>query len=47
MIAENDGRVSIIAERHYGAARNRKWVVCLTIGTGIGSGVMLDGQILA
>jgi glucokinase len=46
VIAENDGRVSIIAERHYGAARKRKWVVCLTIGTGIGSGVMLDGQIL-
>ena len=46
VIAENDGRVSIIAEQHYGAARNRKWVVCLTIGTGVGSGVMLDGQIL-
>jgi glucokinase len=46
VVAENDGRVSIIAEKHYGAARKRKWVVCLTIGTGAGSGVMLDGQIL-
>jgi glucokinase len=46
VIAENDGRMSIIAEKHYGAARKRKWVVCLTIGTGVGSGVMLDGQIL-
>jgi len=46
VVAENDGRISIIAEKHYGAARNKKWVVCLTIGTGLGSGVMLDGQIL-
>jgi glucokinase len=46
VMAENDGRISIIAEKHYGAARNRRWVVCLTIGTGLGSGVMLDGQIL-
>ncbi|HYI94997.1 MAG TPA: ROK family protein [Bryobacteraceae bacterium] len=46
VVAENDGRISIIAEKHYGAARKRKWVVCLTIGTGLGSGVMLDGQIL-
>jgi glucokinase len=46
VVAENDGRVSIIAEKYYGAARKRKWAVCLTIGTGVGSGVMLDGQIL-
>lgn len=46
VIAENDGRISILAEQHYGQARNKKWVVCLTIGTGVGSGVMLDGRIL-
>lgn len=46
VVAENDGRISVIAEKHYGAARNKKWVVCLTIGTGLGSAVMLDGQIL-
>jgi glucokinase len=46
VVAENDGRISIIAERHYGAARTKKWAVCLTIGTGVGSGVVLDGQIL-
>jgi glucokinase len=46
VVAENDGRVSILAEKHYGLARNKKWVVTLTLGTGVGSGVMLDGQIL-
>jgi len=46
VVAENDGRISIIAEKYYGQARNKKWVVCITIGTGVGSGIMLDGQIL-
>jgi glucokinase len=46
VVAENDGRISIFAEKHYGAAKNKRWAVCITLGTGVGSGVMLDGQIL-
>jgi glucokinase len=46
IIAENDGRISVLAEKYYGQARKKRWVVCLTIGTGVGSGVMLDGQVL-
>ncbi|MEW5974849.1 MAG: ROK family protein [Acidobacteriota bacterium] len=46
VVAENDGRISILAEKHYGLARDKKWVVTITLGTGVGSGVMLDGQIL-
>ena len=46
VVAENDGRVSILAEKHYGLAQNEKWAVTLTLGTGVGSGVMLDGRIL-
>lgn len=46
VVAENDGRVSMVAEKHYGLARRKKWAVSLTLGTGVGSGVMLDGQIL-
>jgi len=46
VVAENDGRVSILAEKHFGLARNKKWAVSLTLGTGVGSGVILDGQIL-
>ena len=46
VIADNDGRLSIYAEARYGLAKDQKWVVTLTIGTGVGSGVMLDGRIL-
>lgn len=44
--ADNDGRLALYAEKHIGQARGCEWVVLLTIGTGIGSGVMLDGRIL-
>lgn len=46
VIADNDGRISIYAERHYGLARDLDWAVSITIGTGVGSGVLLDGRIL-
>ncbi len=45
--AENDGGVAMYAEKHFGHARGKGWAVVLTIGTGIGSGVMLDGRILS
>lgn len=45
--AENDGRLAAYAAKYYGEARDRSWVVVLTLGTGVGSGVILDGQILA
>jgi len=44
--ADNDGRCAMLSERHFGLAKNIDWAVTLTIGTGIGSGVLLDGQIL-
>ncbi len=45
--AQNDGICAMIAERHIGQAQDLDWAVTLTLGTGVGSGVMLDGQILA
>jgi len=44
--ADNDGRLSIIAESRYGIAKGVDWALTITIGTGVGSGVMLDGKIL-
>ncbi len=44
--ADNDGRLAAYAERHFGQARDVDWAVVLTIGTGVGSGVILNGQIL-
>lgn len=46
VIADNDGRISMYAEANYGAAKGYAWAVTLTIGTGVGSGVLLDGRIL-
>ena len=46
VVAENDGRCSILAESRYGLARDYRWAVTITLGTGVGSGVMLDGKIL-
>jgi glucokinase len=44
--AENDGMAAMYAEKHAGLARDKNWAVVLTIGTGIGSGVMVDRKIL-
>ena len=46
VIADNDGRISIYAEAWYGQAKSHQWAVSITIGTGVGSGVLLDGQVL-
>jgi glucokinase len=46
VIADNDGRLAAYSEKYFGAAQGKGWVVCLTIGTGVGSGVILDGNIL-
>jgi glucokinase len=46
VVAENDGRLSILAERRYGLARRCNWAVTLTLGTGVGSGVLLDGRVV-
>jgi glucokinase len=44
--ADNDARLALLAESRWGAARGRKWALSITIGTGLGSGVLLDGRVL-
>jgi len=44
--AENDARVALIGEVLWGAARGRRNVVMLTLGTGVGGAVMVNGQML-
>lgn len=43
---DNDTRVYTVGEWRYGAARGFANVVGVTVGTGIGSGVVLDGRLL-
>lgn len=45
--ADNDGRLAAYAEKYFGYAKDEAWAVVFTIGTGVGSGVILDGHILA
>jgi glucokinase len=40
---DNDANVAALAEHRYGAARGARNVVMLTLGTGIGGGLILDG----
>jgi glucokinase len=42
---DNDGNVAAFAEYLYGAARDMPDIVMLTIGTGIGGGLILGGEI--
>lgn len=44
--ADNDARTALIAEVLWGAARGRRNVVMLTLGTGVGGAVLVDGAIL-
>ncbi len=46
VIADNDGRLAVYAEKYVGLAKDKNWVVGLTIGTGVGSGVIVDGRML-
>ena len=43
---ENDGTMALIAEVGAGQARGARNVVMLTIGTGIGGAVMVEGEVL-
>lgn len=43
---DNDGNVAAIGELLVGAGRGVKDMVCLTIGTGIGSGIIVRGKLL-
>ncbi len=42
---DNDGNLAMLAEALYGAARGTRHALLLTIGTGIGGGIWLDGEI--
>ena len=44
--ADNDARTALVAEVLWGAARGRRNVVMLTLGTGVGGAVLVDGSLL-
>jgi glucokinase len=42
---ENDADASALGEATWGAGKGKSRLICVTIGTGIGGGIILDGQI--
>jgi glucokinase len=42
---ENDADAAVLAESRWGVGRDKASVICVTIGTGIGAGIVLDGRL--
>jgi glucokinase len=46
VVVDNDANAAVLAEWHFGAAQGAANVILLTIGTGIGGGLIVDGRIV-
>ena len=46
LIMDNDARMATVGEWQYGAGKGKRDMVMMTIGTGIGTGVVIDGRLL-
>ena len=45
IVIENDANFAVLAEHRLGAARVYRLVVMVTLGTGIGGGIVMDGRV--
>ena len=45
VLLENDANAAALGEMWRGSARNCKTIICLTLGTGVGGAIVLDGQL--
>jgi glucokinase len=46
VFVDNDANCAMLAEHRYGAARGARHALLLTLGTGIGGGAVVDGELL-
>ncbi|MEU4601760.1 ROK family glucokinase [Kribbella sp. NPDC023972] len=46
VVVENDANAAAWGEFAFGAAKDVEHMVCITVGTGIGGGVVIDGELL-
>ena len=42
----NDANAAAVAEWYSGAGRGSKSLICVTVGTGVGAGIVMDGRLL-
>jgi glucokinase len=45
VLIENDANAAAVGEMWQGAARGCRTIACLTLGTGVGSGIILNGEL--
>lgn len=45
VLIENDANAAVWAEHRFGAARGHDVALCITIGTGLGGGILVDGAL--
>ena len=46
VILTNDANAAAVGEMRYGAARGMKDFIVITLGTGVGSGIVIDGKVV-
>lgn len=46
VVIDNDGNTTALAEQRLGAGRGARMLVLLTMGTGMGGGIVMDGRVL-
>ncbi len=46
VVVENDANAATWAEAVYGAGREQPFMACVTVGTGIGGGLVIDGRLV-
>jgi glucokinase len=46
LVVDNDATAALVAEWRYGAARGARTAIVLTIGTGVGGAMLIDGHIV-
>lgn len=45
VVLENDANAAAVGEMWMGAGRGRQTIICITLGTGVGGGIILNGRL--